>query len=65
MITFEHRLLNAVELAEALAVSLSTIRRMTRHGEIPVLRLRSLLRYDLEDVKARLTVGQSSRSRAK
>ena len=62
MITFEHRLLNAVELAEALAVSLSTIRRMTRHGEIPVLRLRSLLRYDLEDVKAQLAEDHSSRS---
>ena len=48
------RLLTAPELAEALAVSLSTIRRMTRDGEIPVMRMRTLVRYDLDDVLASL-----------
>ena len=46
------RLLTASALAGALAVSLSTIRRMTRDGEIPVVRLRTLVRYDLDAVLA-------------
>ncbi len=43
-------LLTAAELAEAMAVSLSTVRRMTRDGQIPVVRARTLLRYDLGQV---------------
>lgn len=62
MSTTEHRLLTASELAEALAVSVSTIRRMTRNGEVPVLRLRSLVRYDFDAVKSRLAAGHSSSS---
>ena len=45
-----HRLLTATELADALGVSLSTVRRMTRDGQIPVVRLRGAVRYDLEAV---------------
>jgi excisionase family DNA binding protein len=41
------RLLTAQELAEALGVSISTVRRMTRDGQIPVVRLRGAVRYDL------------------
>ena len=49
------RLLTANELATALAVSLSTIRRMTRDGQVPVVRIRGLLRYDLDDVLVALS----------
>lgn len=50
MTTTERRLLTAAELAVALGVGLSTIRRMTRDGQVPVVRVRSLVRYDLEVV---------------
>lgn len=49
------RLLTAQEMAEVMAVSLSTVRRMTRYGEIPVVRVRTLVRYDLDDVMAHLS----------
>ena len=56
------RLLTAEELAEALAVSLSTIRRMTRDGDLPVVRVRTLVRYEFDDVKVRLAADHSSSS---
>lgn len=46
----ETKLLTATELADAMAVSLVTIRRMTRDGQIPVVRVRCLVRYDLLQV---------------
>jgi excisionase family DNA binding protein len=46
----DNKLLTAQELAEAMAVSLATIRRMTRDGQIPVVRVRCLVRYDLGQV---------------
>ena len=59
------QLLTAVELAEALAVSLSTIRRMTRDG-LPVIRVRSLVRYDFDDVLVSLARrGRGSQDHAK
>lgn len=45
-----NRLLSANELAEALGVSLSTVRRLTRDGQIPVIRVRSMVRYDISAV---------------
>jgi excisionase family DNA binding protein len=53
-------LLTVTELADALAVSVATIRRMTRDGQIPCIRVRSLVRYDLEAVL--LTLGYQSSS---
>ena len=46
----DKRLLTAFELAEALSVSVSTVRRLSRHGQIPTIRVRALVRYDLDDV---------------
>lgn len=46
----EDRLLTAAELADALAVSVSTIRRMSRDRQVPVVRVRTLVRYDLAAV---------------
>ena len=50
MAATENRLLTAHELADAVGVSLSTVRRMTRDGQIPVVRLRGAIRYDLASV---------------
>ena len=58
----ETRLMTADELAKALAVSLATIRRLTRDSQIPAVRIRSLVRYDFDAVKARLAAGHSSSS---
>jgi excisionase family DNA binding protein len=41
------QLLTARALAKALAVSESTVRRMVRDKEVPVIRVRGLLRFDL------------------
>lgn len=49
------RLLTATSLAEYLSVSLSTIRRMTRDGEIPAVRIRTAIRFDPEAVVRWLT----------
>jgi len=46
-VSHARQLLTADQLADALAISLSTVRRMTRDGQIPFIRVRSLLRYDL------------------
>ena len=46
----EIKLLTAVELAEALSVSVDTVRRMTKAHEIPVVRVRRALRYVVADV---------------
>ena len=43
--------LTAQELATLLQVSLKTVRRAYRNGEIPMVRVRHLVRFDLEDVK--------------
>lgn len=64
----EHRLLTAGELADALSVSVGTVRRMTRDGQIPAIRVRSLVRYDLDAVLAAVGgvhVSSSSSRRAK
>ena len=50
MRTTSKQLLTATELAEALAVSLSTVRRLTRDGQIPVVRVRSAVRYEFAAV---------------
>lgn len=57
-------LLTAKELADALAVSVPTIRRMTRDGQIPCIRVRSLVRYHLEAVLLALGYQSSSSSRS-
>ena len=44
------RLLTAPELARFLGVSLSTIRRMTRDQQIPVVRVRGAVRFDRDAV---------------
>ena len=43
--------LTAQELASLLQVSLKTVRRAYRNGEIPMVRFRHMVRFDLEDVK--------------
>ena len=43
--------LTAQELASLLQVSLKTVRRAYRSGEIPMVRLRHMVRFDVEDVK--------------
>ena len=43
--------LTAQELASLLQVSLKTVRRAYRSGEIPMVRFRHMVRFDLEDVK--------------
>jgi excisionase family DNA binding protein len=43
--------LTAKELAVLLQVSLKTVRRAYRNGEIPMVRVRHMVRFDLEDVK--------------
>jgi len=57
-----NRLLTSTELADALGVSLSTVRRMTRDGQIPCVRVRSLVRYHFEAVLVVIGRGQSSSS---
>ena len=44
-------LLRAGEAAELLAISTRTLSRMTKEGDIPVIRLRKSVRYRREDVK--------------
>jgi len=39
------------ELAALLQVSIKTIRRAYRNGEIPIVRFRRMVRFDLEDVR--------------
>lgn len=46
------RLLDAKELAEALHLSESTVRRMAKAGEIPAERYRDCWRFDLAKVRA-------------
>ena len=55
-------LLTVSELADALAVSVATIRRMTKDGQIPCIRVRSLVRYDLETTLLALGYQSSSGS---
>jgi len=38
------------ELAELLRVSTDTIRRAYRRGDLPAIRVKTVLRYDLEEV---------------
>ena len=49
-------LLTTEQLARHLAVSVSTIRRLTRDGQIPCVRIRSLVRYDLNAVLGSLEI---------
>ena len=42
--------LSVKELAEFIGVSTDTIRRAFRKGEIPAIRVRTALRFDLEEV---------------
>jgi excisionase family DNA binding protein len=42
--------LTAKELAALLQVSIKTVRRAYRNGEIPMVRFRHLVRFDLEQV---------------
>jgi excisionase family DNA binding protein len=39
------------ELAALLQVSIKTIRRAYRNGEIPIVRFRRMVRFDLEEVR--------------
>ncbi|MDP1947867.1 MAG: helix-turn-helix domain-containing protein [Nitrospirota bacterium] len=39
------------ELAALLQVSIKTIRRACRNGEIPIVRFRRMVRFDLEEVR--------------
>ncbi|HSL04530.1 MAG TPA: helix-turn-helix domain-containing protein [Nitrospiraceae bacterium] len=43
--------LTAKELATLLQVSLKTVRRAYRNGEIPMVRFRHMVRFDLEQVR--------------
>ena len=43
--------LTAQELASLLKVSLKTVRRAYRNGEIPMVRFRHMVRFDLEQVR--------------
>lgn len=43
--------LTAKELATLLQVSIKTVRRAYRNGEIPMVRFRHLVRFDLEQVR--------------
>lgn len=43
--------LTTKELAVLLQVSIKTIRRAYRNGEIPIVRFRRMVRFDLEDVR--------------
>ena len=43
--------LTAQDLASLLQVSLKTVRRAYRNGEIPMVRFRHMVRFDLEEVK--------------
>ena len=43
--------LTSNELAALLQVSIKTIRRAYRNGEIPIVRFRRMVRFDLEDVR--------------
>jgi excisionase family DNA binding protein len=45
----DHRV-SVRELADALAVSTDTVRRAYRKGEIPAIRMRTALRFDLDEV---------------
>lgn len=48
------RLIDIDELAHALGVSVSTVRRMMRERRIPVIRLRRSIRFDLAMVRLSL-----------
>ena len=41
-----NRLMTAPQLADFLSVSLATVRRMTRDEQVPVVRVRSGVRFD-------------------
>jgi excisionase family DNA binding protein len=43
--------LTAKELATLLQVSIKTVRRAYRNGEIPMVRFRHMVRFDLEQVR--------------
>jgi excisionase family DNA binding protein len=43
--------LTAKELAALLQVSIKTVRRAYRNGEIPMVRFRHMVRFDLEEVR--------------
>lgn len=45
-------LLNATDVAKILAVNVETVRRMTRRGLLPYIRLGRLIRYSQDDVQA-------------
>jgi len=53
--------LTAQELASLLQVSLKTVRRAYRTGEIPIVRFRHMVRFDLAEV--RRTIKRNGRSR--
>lgn len=57
------KLMTAEELAEYLSVSISTVRRLTRDGQIPVVRVRDLPRYDPEAVAEALSTEAAAVSR--
>lgn len=48
------RLIDIDELAHALGVSVSTVRRMVREHRIPVIRLRKAIRFDIAMVRLSL-----------
>ena len=55
MPTTTTRLMNSRELADYLSVSISTVKRLTRDGQVPVVRVRSRVRYDPQAVVRALT----------
>ena len=52
--------LTAKELAALLQVSIKTVRRAYRNGEIPMVRFRKMVRFDLEQVTTGRAAGGSS-----
>ncbi len=55
MATTNTRLMNTKELADYLSVSASTVKRLARDQQIPVIRVRTRVRFDPEAVVLALT----------
>ena len=58
-------LIDARELAAALRVKLPTIRAWAQSGEMPVIRMSRLIRFDLDEVLAWARSGGPGRAAAK